>query len=133
MSWQPTDTMSLKKEFIHFAQQSGANVSALCAGFGISRKTGYKWLRRFREGGAAGLEERPRRPLRSPSLTGAGTAARITELRREHPAWGARKLRAVLAREGVPMPSGQHRARRAAARRAHHRGGQRQSTRVAAL
>ena len=105
MSWQPTDTMSLKKEFIHFAQQRGANVSALCAGFGISRKTGYKWLRRFREAGAAGLEERPRRPRRSPGQTDEETAARITALRREHPAWGARKLRGVLIREGAPMPS----------------------------
>jgi transposase InsO family protein len=105
MSWQPTDTMSLKTEFIHFAQQSGANISALCAGYGISRKTGYKWLQRYREAGAAGLAERPRRPLHSPALTDAATAGRITALRREHPAWGARKLRAVLAREGVSVPS----------------------------
>lgn len=105
MSWQPTDTMSLKTGFMHFAQQRGANLSALCAGYGISRKTGYKWLRRYQEAGADGLAERPRRPLSSPALTDAETAGRITALRQEHPAWGARKRRAVLAREGVPVPS----------------------------
>lgn len=105
MSWQPTDIMSLKQEFIRFAQQSGANMSVLCAGYGISRKTGYKWLRRYKEAGAAGLEDRARRPQSSPGQTDETTAGHITALRREHPAWGARKLRKVLASEGVKMPS----------------------------
>ena len=66
---------------------------------------GYKWLRRYKGAGAAGLEDRARRAQSSPGQTDETTAVQILALRREHPAWGARKLRKVLASEGVKMPS----------------------------
>jgi transposase InsO family protein len=111
MSWQPTNIMTLKREFVQFALQEGARISALCRRYEISRKTGYKWIKRYREQGEAGLAERSRRPGRSPGQTGGKVAQSITALRREHPAWGARKLRAVLQREGhkrVPCVSTVH-------------------------
>jgi transposase-like protein len=61
--------MSQKLEFIEKAKTPGANISALCSEYGISRQTGYKWLRRFRAEGYTGLLEQSRRPLTSPLAT----------------------------------------------------------------
>ena len=44
MPWQERSVMLQRQEFIIFASQEGANIRRLCAHFGISRKTGYKWL-----------------------------------------------------------------------------------------
>jgi len=49
--------MSQKLEFVEKATASGANVAALCRDYGISRQTGHKWLRRYREQGYLGLVE----------------------------------------------------------------------------
>ena len=61
--------MIQKIEFIEKAILPGANVSALCAEYGISRQTGYKWLRRYRANGYVGLVEQSRRPASSPLAT----------------------------------------------------------------
>lgn len=61
--------MELKAEFVQMADQSNANMSELCRRFGISRPTGYKWLRRYRKHGLDGLHERSRRPNNSPNQT----------------------------------------------------------------
>jgi transposase InsO family protein len=82
----------------------GESLSALCREFGISRPTGYLWLRRFEQLGVAGIEERSRRPHRSPGQTSGELEERIESLRRERPDWGARKLAVLLAREGVVVP-----------------------------
>jgi transposase InsO family protein len=83
-------------------------VSELCRRFGISRKTGYKWLGRSASEGPAGLGERSRRPGRSPARTEATLEARVVELRSAHPAWGGRKLHRRLldlGHEQVPAAS----------------------------
>lgn len=111
MPWQEVSTMSQRREFVMFAQADEANVSALCARYGISRKTGYKWLRRFAADGEAGLQDRSRRPARSPTKTVREAEQAVLELRRKHPAWGARKLHTrlgVLGRDDVPAPSTIH-------------------------
>ncbi len=99
MPWKETTKMSLEREFVMLASREGANMSVLCRRFEISRKTGYKWLGRFREEGPGGLEERSRRPNSSPNKTPEHLAEVVCEVRREHPAWGGRKIRAVLRRE----------------------------------
>lgn len=58
--------MSLKLEFVERAMQPGAKLAPLCRQFGISRPTGTKWVKRFKQEGYAGLEERSRRPTSSP-------------------------------------------------------------------
>lgn len=58
MPWKEVSTMSLRREFVELAQQEGANRRALCRRFGISRPTGYRWLRRYQAEGAAGLQNR---------------------------------------------------------------------------
>lgn len=96
MPWQESSAMSLRLAFVQQASAPDANLSALCAQFGISRPTGYKWLARFQEEGVAGLTERSRRPRQSPAHTAPPVEQRIVELRRQHPVWGGRKLRARL-------------------------------------
>src|SRR6266480_4571610 len=62
MPWKEASTMSLRQEFVALATVPGANMSGLCARFGVSRKTGYKWLARQRSGDAIALADRSRRP-----------------------------------------------------------------------
>lgn len=96
MPWQNRTTMSLKLEFVKLADQEESNMSALCRRFSISRPTGYKWLERYREEGAAGLEERSRRPDHSPNKTPDQVQQAVLEVRRNHPTWGGRKIRGRL-------------------------------------
>ncbi len=55
MPWEEVSTMSLRLEFVRFALHEDANMSELCRGFGISRKTGYKWLYRYQQHGKESL------------------------------------------------------------------------------
>jgi len=106
MPWQEQTVMSQRREFVAFASQEGANVSAVCAQYGISRKTGYKWLARAARGGEVG--DRSRRPRTSPGQTSPELEARVLAVRAEHPAWGGRKLHHRLVALGVadaPAPS----------------------------
>ena len=50
MPWKVASAMSQREEFVALAQCEGVNMSELCLRSGISRKTGYKWLRRYLEG-----------------------------------------------------------------------------------
>lgn len=96
MPWKTHTTMTQRSEFVILASETGANFRQLCRGFNISAKTGYKWLRRYREGGNAALNDRSRRPKSSPGLCAEKVAAHVVGLRREHPTWGGRKLRRRL-------------------------------------
>jgi transposase InsO family protein len=100
MPWKVESSMSLRQEFIVFASATDANISALCRQFKISRKTGYKWLARRRSVAGVELENRSRRPHRSPLKTGKATEDLLTKLRLKHPAWGARKLKRRLENMG---------------------------------
>ena len=69
MPWKEASTMSLRLEFVTLAKKENVNIRSLCTRFGISPKTGYKWLRRFDEGGEDSLSDRPRRPHHNPNRT----------------------------------------------------------------
>jgi len=99
MPWQECSTMTLRQEFLALAQQLGANFSRLCRRFGISRKTGYKWRRRYREKGGAGLADRSRRPQHSPRRSHPAIEAQVLAVRDEY-GWGARKIKTCLERAG---------------------------------
>jgi transposase InsO family protein len=88
--------MVLRQEFVMFAAQPDANVSALCRRFGISRKTAYKWLARSRGDAADALADGSRRPAHSPGKTDAVMEQLVADVRSEHPAWGARKIKRRL-------------------------------------
>jgi len=95
--------MSERSEFVS-ATREGVNLSALCRQYGISRKTGYKWLRRLREQGWEGVIDRSRRPHRSPARTPAEVETLVCDLRSQHPVWGGRKLHHLLRRDGLARP-----------------------------
>lgn len=108
MPWQEVSTMSLRREFVMLAQQEDINISELCRIFNISRKTGYKWLMRVETSGADGLRDLSRRPHFSPLQTPAAIEDLVVELRKEHPAWGGRKLKArllALGHQRIPAAS----------------------------
>lgn len=67
MLWDTRDTMSLRKEFVLFASQDGANIQALCRQYGIAPATAYKWLHRWTDEGAFGIGDRSRMPHHSPN------------------------------------------------------------------
>lgn len=108
MPWREVDTVTLRREFVLLVQQEGCNISGLCKLFGISRKTAYKWLNRFRMYGDAGLCNQSRRPLCSPFKTEKTIEDEVVAVRNLHPAWGGRKLRGRLKELGhhtVPAAS----------------------------
>lgn len=108
MSWKVCSAVSQRREFIVLATQPDANIAELCRRFGVSRNNGYKWIRRFQAHGLEGLEALSRRPHQSPAKTPDSLEQRVVALRREHPAWGGRKIAARLKALGaaaVPAPS----------------------------
>ena len=97
--------MDLKEQFVLRASEPHRNMAELACEFGISRKTGYFWLKRFGRFGAVGLQERSHRPQLM-MQTSAEVVLRIVELRREHRFWGPKKLRTLLEAElGGEAPS----------------------------
>jgi transposase InsO family protein len=72
------------------------SMTELCEQFGISRKTGYKLYRRYQQQGAEGLKDRSRAPQVTPWAISQAQAEAIVAVRREHPSWGPKKLRAKL-------------------------------------
>ena len=103
MPWQERSSMSERQEFVAFARQEGANIAALCRHFGISRKTGYKWLARAAQGETT-FADRSRRPHSSPWRTTPEREAAVLAKRQEQAAWGGRKLHHALARQGMVQP-----------------------------
>jgi len=100
--------MDLRSEFVQLARVEGANVSALCRRFGISRRVGYKWIARFEAAGLAGLVDLSRRPHASPLIMDASLESQVVAMRQEHRSWGGRKIAARLRTLGchdVPSPS----------------------------
>jgi transposase InsO family protein len=95
MPWQERSTMSLRHEFLQLASLPGTNFSELCARFGISRKTGYKWRQRYQESGMVGLLERSRRPQHMPRRSKPTIEQRVLAVRDQY-GWGARKIKACL-------------------------------------
>ncbi len=108
MTWQAQTMEEQRMEFVHLAETEGVPIRELCRRFGVSAKTGYKWLARAEQGGEDWMVDRSRRPQTSPRRTDAEMEARIVALRQQHPSWGGRKLQAWLKRDGVlgvPSPS----------------------------
>lgn len=99
MPWEVTDVVDQRREFVLRALDPNAEIAALCREFGISRKTGYKWIERFKEFGEQGLDDLSRRPNRSPLKIPTELALEIVRLRLEHPTWGPKKLREILRKK----------------------------------
>lgn len=103
MPWASRSRMSLVQEFVLLAGREGANRAELCRRFGISRQTGYKWLRRHAMEGPSGLEPRRPGPRVGPRRVAAAVETEVLALRSRHPCWGGRKLRARLLALGAAV------------------------------
>src|SRR5712691_8236380 len=92
MPWLKTAPMEQRECFIRDHRLALYNMAELSARYGISRKTGYKWLDRFDQSGREGLGDRSRAPHRCPHKISDEVATLICEARRRHPSWGPDKL-----------------------------------------
>ena len=99
MPWKATCPMDDRLRFVGLVLSGDSSMSRLCDEFGISRKTGYKWLDRYHAEGAAGLQERSSAPLRHGRLLDEEIVSAVLALRERWPHWGPRKLRAKLLTE----------------------------------
>lgn len=104
MPWKASTAMSQRQEFVELALKEGANIRALCRQFGITPRTGYKWLHRYWEDGSAGLFERSRRPHHTPRQCSAVVEAQVLQVRHAHRTWGGRKIRWRLQENGMRSP-----------------------------
>lgn len=95
MPWSESTPMTQRLDFIRQYCRRRTTMTELCAAFRISAKTGYKWIRRFTAEGELGLADRSHAPRSVPHRMPTEIASALLELRRAHPTWGARKLRAV--------------------------------------
>ncbi|HJX85509.1 MAG TPA: IS481 family transposase [Candidatus Angelobacter sp.] len=104
MAWGNVDVEEQRMRFVIAVSRKEKPFNQLCAEFDISRPTGYEWWKRYQAGGHKAVVEKSRRPHHSPEHTAAKVEARIVELRRQFPDWGARKLQVVLQRQNLELP-----------------------------
>jgi transposase InsO family protein len=101
--------MNERMHFIRLHQRGAHSVAELCRRFGVSRKTGYKWLGRYyADGGCCdGMKDRSRRPHRHPRAVPGWIEESIVQARKQRPHWGPKKLRTVLVRSNpaVELPA----------------------------
>ena len=106
MPWKVILPMEERKRFIDELLLSKRSFTDFCAEFGISRKTGYKWLKRFRCEGPGCFVPRSSRPKRSPKRTASWVSRLVIAERLAHPFWGPRKIRAKLIEKRLePLPA----------------------------
>jgi transposase InsO family protein len=99
MPWKTSSVMDEKLRFVFEYERDEQTMAELCAQFGVSRETGYVWLRRFRQYGLRGLTELDRAPRLHPNQTPAEVEKAVLELRQAHMRWGPRKLKRILERD----------------------------------
>ena len=98
MPWQETCVRNERTRFVVDWERKLESMAELCRRYGVSRRTGYKWLQRYQQQGWAGLEDRSRAPRRHPLQTAATIEQEILALRAQHTRWGAITLQARLQR-----------------------------------
>jgi len=103
MPWRESSVVEERLRFVVVAGRKEQSFRELCAEFGVSRQTGYLWLRRYFNQGAKGLADQSRRPKTSPKRTPEDIEQRVVELRQKWPDWGAPKLAKVLGEQSPPV------------------------------
>ena len=132
MPWKASSVVEERTRFVLEYERGLSNMAELCRNYGVSRETGYVWLRRYAREGLEGLRDGSRAPHEPGNRTPQQIEEMVLELRREHMRWGPRKLKwvleqaepevrwpaastigALLAREGLAMArKKRHRVRR---------------------
>ena len=98
MAWEERTVEQMREEFVRRVLAQERSKAALCREYVISRPTGDKWLERFQEGES--LADRSRAPNTIAGKTSPEMEARIVQMRKEHPAIGAVKLRKIMENAG---------------------------------
>lgn len=98
MPWETGSVEQSGARFVLEAERSHLSFAELCRRHGIARKTGYKWMERYRTDGLEGMRDRSHCPRSWPHATPDGVIERIVQLRKRR-GWGAKKLRKLLERE----------------------------------
>jgi transposase len=110
MPWKECSVMDERVRFVG-KLLDGESMTEVCREFGISRKTGYKIFKRYRDDGAEALCDRSRRPVRYANQLPAQIEKLIVQLKRDKPHWGARKIRELLVRVWTATCASRPRAR----------------------
>ena len=109
MPWKETNPMTEKEQFIAEMLKAEMPFNHLCAKYGITEKTGYKWKKRFLEEGKYGLQELTRAPDSHPNALSEDVVIRLIKLKDAHQYWGGKKIHVLYARaypdEDVPSLS----------------------------
>jgi transposase-like protein len=92
MPWQETDPVDQRERFIDDHRHALYSMTELCARYGVSRQTGYKWLARYDAGGRPALQERSHAPHHCPHRIPDDVAELLVAARAAHPTWGPAKL-----------------------------------------
>jgi putative transposase len=103
MPWTETAPMNERMRFVTDVERGLYSMRELCERYGVSRKTGYKWLARYEDEGPEGLRERSRAPHHCPHLIGPEVADAICGARRQHPSWGPEKILQWLRRHAPEL------------------------------
>jgi transposase InsO family protein len=98
MPWKETCAVNERMRFVVAYEEEKDSMAVLCRRFGISRRTGYKWIGRFLEANVEGLQDRSRAPRSHPNQVGPEVQEAILDARAAHPTWGPKKLLALLER-----------------------------------
>lgn len=96
MPWMETCAVRERLQFVRDSARGHYSFRDLCLRYGISCKTGYKWLRRYEAEGIRGLEDRSRAPGTCPHRIAPQVEEAILEVRKGHPSWGPRKILSYL-------------------------------------
>lgn len=106
MPWKETCVMDERVQFIA-RYMDGEKLVDLSREFGVSRKTAYKFIQRYQKYGIEGLSDRSRKPIFSPNRTATEIEEGVVKLKKLHPNWGPKKLKAKLEQRnpGVEFPA----------------------------
>lgn len=96
MVWKETCAMEERIRFVDAVVENAETFAAICRRFGVSRKTGYKWLARYQAEGIDGLKDQSRAPLHHAQAVSVAIAEQCLAVRREHLSWGPVKVKAWL-------------------------------------
>jgi len=103
MSWGVQTVEKQRQEFVERVEKEEKSKAALCREYAITRRTGDKWIARYKEGES--MSDRSRAPNRTPGKTDEATEATIMAIRQKHPALGAKKIKRILENQGTPSPA----------------------------
>lgn len=99
MPWKDTSVQEERFRFVENWRSGAWDMASLCRSYGVTRKTGYKWIERYEADGLDGLRDLSRAPRHHPNAISPEMEDRVIAVRGRYPLWGARKIHAWLERE----------------------------------